>query len=37
LPAAANDRLRVVIRDREVTVRAVKFPFVRDGQACAGI
>jgi len=37
VPAGAQGNLRVDIRGREVPVRAVKFPFVRDGQACAGI
>jgi aminomethyltransferase len=36
VPAAAT-QFRVDIRGREVPVRAVKFPFVRDGQPCAGI
>ncbi len=37
VPAAASGEFRVDIRGREVSVRAVKFPFVRDGQACDGI
>jgi aminomethyltransferase len=37
VPAGAGDTLRVDIRGREVPVRMVKFPFVRDGQPCAGI
>ena len=37
VPAGAHNNLRVDIRGREVPVRMVKFPFVRDGQACAGI
>ncbi len=37
VPAAAKGAFRVDIRGREVPVRAVKFPFVRDGQACPGI
>lgn len=37
VPTAASGGLRVDIRGREVSVRAVKFPFVRDGHACAGI
>jgi aminomethyltransferase len=37
VPAGAGAPLRVDIRGREVAVRAVKFPFVRDGQPCAGI
>jgi aminomethyltransferase len=37
VPAGASDTLRVDIRGREVPVRIVKFPFVRDGQPCPGI
>ncbi|HET7332358.1 glycine cleavage T C-terminal barrel domain-containing protein, partial [Dyella sp.] len=37
VPAGAADNLRVDIRGREVPVRVVKFPFVRDGKACEGI
>ena len=37
VPAGATDNLRVDIRGREVPVRVVKFPFVRDGKACEGI
>jgi aminomethyltransferase len=37
VPAGAGDSLRVDIRGREVPVRIVKFPFVRDGKACPGI
>jgi aminomethyltransferase len=37
VPAGAGDSLRVDIRGREVPVRIVKFPFVRDGNACPGI
>jgi aminomethyltransferase len=37
VPAGASDSLRVDIRGREVPVRIVKFPFVRDGNACPGI
>lgn len=37
VPAGAGDTLRVDIRGREVPVRIVKFPFVRDGQPCAGV
>ena len=34
---AAAGTLAVDIRGKAMPVRAVKFPFVRDGQACAGI
>jgi aminomethyltransferase len=37
VPAGADDNVRVDIRGREVPVRVVKFPFVREGQAQAGI
>jgi aminomethyltransferase len=37
IPAGASGELRVDIRGREVPVRQVKFPFVRDGQPCEGI
>ncbi|GLQ92624.1 glycine cleavage system aminomethyltransferase GcvT [Dyella acidisoli] len=37
VPAGAADNVRVDIRGREVPVRVVKFPFVRDGKACEGI
>jgi aminomethyltransferase len=37
IPAGASGELRVDIRGREVPVRLVKFPFVRDGQPCEGI
>ncbi|MBL0162848.1 MAG: glycine cleavage system aminomethyltransferase GcvT [Xanthomonadales bacterium] len=33
IPAGARDAVRVDIRGREVSVRVVKYPFVRDGQA----
>jgi len=37
VPAGAVGDVRVDIRGREVPVRVVKFPFVRDGKACEGI
>jgi aminomethyltransferase len=37
VPAGDPGDVRVDIRGREVPVRVVKFPFVRDGQAQAGI
>ncbi len=37
VPAGAPGDVRVDIRGKEVPVRVVKFPFVRDGQAQAGI
>jgi len=37
VPAGTLDNVRVDIRGKEVPVRVVKFPFVRDGQAQAGI
>jgi aminomethyltransferase len=37
IPAGATDNVRVDIRGREMPVRVVKFPFVRDGKACEGI
>lgn len=37
VPAGATDEVRVDIRGREVPVRAVKFPFVRDGQPQPGV
>ncbi len=37
VPAGAPGDVRVDIRGKEVPVRIVKFPFVRDGQAQAGI
>ena len=37
VPAGAPGEVRVDIRGKEVPVRIVKFPFVRDGQAQAGI
>jgi aminomethyltransferase len=37
VPVGASDNVRVDIRGREVPVRVVKFPFVRDGKPCEGI
>ncbi|RYZ73823.1 MAG: glycine cleavage system aminomethyltransferase GcvT [Lysobacteraceae bacterium] len=37
IPAGEADDVRVDIRGREVPVRVVKFPFVRDGQAQPGV
>ena len=37
IPAGEPGDLRVDIRGREVPVRLVKYPFVRDGKACDGI
>jgi aminomethyltransferase len=37
VPAGVRDGLRVDIRGRELPLRVVKYPFVRDGQACEGI
>jgi aminomethyltransferase len=37
VPVGATDNVRVDIRGREVPVRVVKFPFVRDGKPCEGI
>ncbi len=37
IPAGEPGEVRVVIRDHELPVRLVKYPFVRDGKACAGI
>ncbi len=34
VPAGAGENLRVDIRGRELPLRAVKYPFVRDGKAC---
>ena len=33
VPAGTQDGVRVDIRGREVAVRMVRYPFVRDGQA----
>jgi aminomethyltransferase len=37
VPAGARDGLRVDIRGRELPLRAVKYPFVRDGKGCEGL
>jgi len=37
VPAGARDDLRADIRGRELPLRTVKYPFVRDGQPCEGI
>ena len=37
IPAGEPGEVRVDIRGREVPVRIVKYPFVRDGQPCEGI
>ncbi|MDE1894115.1 MAG: glycine cleavage system aminomethyltransferase GcvT [Pseudomonadota bacterium] len=37
IPAGEPGELRVDIRGREVPVRLVKYPFVRDGKACDGV
>ncbi|HLI17742.1 MAG TPA: glycine cleavage system aminomethyltransferase GcvT [Rhodanobacteraceae bacterium] len=37
VPAGARGGLRVDIRGRQLPLRAVKYPFVRDGKACEGI
>ncbi len=37
VPAGARDGLRVDIRGRELPLRVVKYPFVRDGQPCDGM
>ena len=37
VPAGAHGDLRVDIRGRELPLRTVKYPFVRDGQPCEGI
>ncbi len=37
VPAGSIDALRVDIRGKQVPLRAVKFPFVRDGQAQPGV
>jgi aminomethyltransferase len=37
VPAGATEQVRVDIRGREVPVRVVKFPFVRDGKPCEGV
>ena len=37
IPAGEPGDVRVDIRGREVPVRVVKYPFVRDGKPCEGI
>jgi aminomethyltransferase len=37
VPAGARENLRVDIRGRELPLRIVKYPFVRDGKPCEGI
>lgn len=37
IPAGEPGEVRVDIRGKEVPVRVVKYPFVRDGQPCEGI
>jgi aminomethyltransferase len=37
VPAGAREDLRVEIRGRELPLRAVKYPFVRDGEPCEGV
>jgi aminomethyltransferase len=37
IPAGEPGEVRVDIRGKEVPVRVVKYPFVRDGQPCDGI
>ncbi|HET9817760.1 MAG TPA: glycine cleavage system aminomethyltransferase GcvT [Rhodanobacteraceae bacterium] len=37
VPAGAREDLKVDIRGRELPLRAVKYPFVRDGKPCEGI
>jgi aminomethyltransferase len=37
VPAGARENLRVDIRGRELAVRVVKYPFVRDGKACEAL
>jgi aminomethyltransferase len=37
IPLGAGGAVRVDIRGREVPVRVVKFPFVREGQAQPGV
>ena len=37
IPVGEPGDVRVDIRGREVPVRIVKYPFVRDGQPCEGI
>lgn len=37
IPAGDPGDMRVEIRGRELPVRKVDYPFVRDGKPCAGI
>ncbi len=37
IPAGEPGEMRVDIRGRELPVRRVKYPFVRDGRPCPGI
>ncbi|TAN05793.1 MAG: glycine cleavage system aminomethyltransferase GcvT [Rhodanobacteraceae bacterium] len=37
VPAGVHDGLKVDIRGRELPLRMVKYPFVRDGKACEGV
>ncbi|MEO6967180.1 MAG: glycine cleavage system aminomethyltransferase GcvT [Rhodanobacteraceae bacterium] len=37
VPVGAKENLRVDMRGRELPLRAVKYPFVRDGKACDGM
>jgi len=37
VPAGAREDLRVDIRGRELPLRVVKYPFVRDGKPCEGV
>ncbi|MGH8214547.1 MAG: glycine cleavage system aminomethyltransferase GcvT [Rhodanobacteraceae bacterium] len=37
VPVGAREGLRVDIRGRELPLRVVKYPFVRDGKACEGV
>ncbi len=37
VPTGARTGLRVDIRGRELALRCVKYPFVRDGQPCEGV
>ncbi|WP_426688368.1 glycine cleavage system aminomethyltransferase GcvT [Rhodanobacter ginsengiterrae] len=37
IPAGTSGEVRVDIRGREVPVRLVKYPFVRDGKPCDGV
>ena len=37
VPVGARENLRVDIRGRELPLRVVKYPFVRDGKPCEGV